>query len=267
MKAIRRWYRKSALYRLANPRRVQVYCTGSAKSGTHSIASMFHDTAHSAHELGISDLLDAVLRHARGDLTPDAWRDYILRRDRELWLEIDSSHMNVHLLDVLVQANPSARFILTIRDPYSWLDSMFNHQLNRKDNTGIWPVWAPFALQADKFTHPPEEALLKQRGLFTLDGYFSHWANLNNTVLNTVPADRLLVVRTNEISKRTEEIARFAGVPLTPSGQTHAYKAPAKHDVIAQIDPAHLQRKMLQYCRPLMERFFPEKLESQLATA
>jgi len=257
MKAIRRLYRKSSLYRIANRRRVQVYCAGSAKSGTHSIAAIFDGTARASHEPGVTQLLHAVLLRARKEFTPDAWRHFVLRRDRALWLEIDSSHLNVHLLDVLVRENPHARFILTIRDCYSWLDSMINHQLNRSSPTGVWPLWSPFAMRASEFTHPPEEAALKERGLYTLDGYFSYWADLNATVLNSVPEDRLLVVRTHEISQQAEQIARFAGLPLSSSGQTHTYRAPEKHGMLSRIDPHHLHGKMQQYCRPLMERFFP----------
>lgn len=267
MKAIRRLYRKSCLYRMINRRRVQVYCAGSAKSGTHSIAAMFDGTARASHEPGAKELLDAVLLRANNGFTPDAWRQYVLRRDRQLWLEVDSSHLNVHLLDVLVRERPDARFILTIRDCYSWLESMINHQLNKRGPLGIWPTWAPFAMRATQFTHPPEEAALKERGLFTLDGYFSHWADLNTTVLNVVPEERLLVVRTNEISQQAEQIARFAGLPRSPSGQTHAYKAKAKHSVLSSIDPDHLRRKVEQYCRPLMERFFPDMATPRSAIA
>ena len=68
---------------------------------------------------------------ARGSLQNSDLTAYIKKRDRSRYLEVDSSQVNAFLLDILLQEFSEARFILTIRDCYSWLDSIINHSLLR----------------------------------------------------------------------------------------------------------------------------------------
>lgn len=257
MTLVQRLYRRSKLYGMLHPRRMHVFCAGTGKSGTTSLAAMFADTATSAHEPDARRLLRNILRYRDKEMSPRQWQRFVLTRDRELWLEVDSSQLNSYLLNVLVPAFPAAKFILTIRDCYSWLDSQINHQLSEENLPQLWARLRDVHFRADELTHPDQEKPLKDRGLFTLDGYFSHWAQHNQTVLDTVPPDRLLVVRTNEISAQAGAIAQFVGAPLSEEGKTHFFKARAKHNVLSEIDPDYLQRKADQYCRPIMDRFFP----------
>lgn len=242
---------------MLHPRRMHVFSVGTGKSGTTSIGAMFADTARSDHEPDARRLLRAILRYRDEKLTAKQWERFVLIRDRELWLEVDSSQLNCYLLSVLVPAFPSARFILTIRDCYAWLDSQINHQLSEEKLPQLWAQLRDVHFRANELTHPDQEKPLKDRGLFTLDGYFSHWAQHNQTVLDTVPPDRLLVVRTNEISAQADAISQFVGAPISQEGKTHFFKARAKHNVLSEIDPDYLERKAQQYCRPVMARFFP----------
>jgi hypothetical protein len=108
--------------------------------------------------------------------------------------------------------------------------------------------------------HDPEEQILKENGLLTLDWYLSRWRQHIEKALATVPAERLLIVRTNEIGKRAYEIADFAGLPrwtIRPK-HTHAFKNPVRKELIHQMNQRYLEQKVEQHCRPLMERFFPE---------
>lgn len=244
------------LFRRRPPRRVQIYCVGTGKSGTHSIASMFADTARAQHEADSKRLLQHIFQHEDGSLSDADWRSFVLQRDQELWLEVDSNQLNYYPMEVLLQTYPQAKFILTIRDCHAWLDSIINHQLSEDEQNSHWGRLRALRFGASHYTHAPEEQPLKDRGLYTIDGYLSSWATHNRRVLDMVPTDRLLVVKTEEITQRAEEIAAFVGLPLSPTAQTHAFKARAKHNILSEINPAFLEQKFQQHCTDVMERVF-----------
>ena len=173
-------------------------------------------------------------------------------------LELDSSWLNVDILDILLREFPDARYVLTIRDCYSWCNSMMNDALRFARTTApIWIQLRNWRYRADVFQHAPEERLLQEKELYTLDGYFSYWAWHNQKVLDDVPRDRLLIVRTDEIGCRAVEIADFAGLPrraVRPQ-RAHAFKNPKKHELLRQIDRGFVENKAATYCLPLMSRW------------
>ncbi len=71
-------------------------------------------------------------RHSDGDLTDTQARDILRGLDRRMWLELNSSWINYFLLEMLIDEYPQAKFIFTIRDCYSWLDSILNQLLGRE---------------------------------------------------------------------------------------------------------------------------------------
>ena len=104
------------------------------------------------------------------------------------------------------------------------------------------------------------ERALEDHGLFTLDGYFAYWAQHNSDVLSIVPSERLLILRTDQISNSLDRIADFVGVPVDTlnSAQSHSFKAPKKHGILKQLDPGFVKEKAEQHCADLMKQFFPE---------
>lgn len=253
---------------LRRSRKTHLYCVGTAKSGTSSIGALFGDSLHARHEAESEQVIDTILKLESGEMSAAALRRYLIRRDRRLHLEIDSSQLNFFFLDVLVNLFPDARFILTLRDPFSWVDSFINHQLSRSA-PHKWPLLRDLRFQANAFIHPPEEAVLAENELYTLDGYFSYWASHNRTVLDTVPPERLLVVRTHEISERTSEISAFAGVPAAAANQqrSHVNRARRRYHLLNQIDGAHIHERAEAHCQSLMREYFPQVNEPQDALA
>jgi len=241
-------------------RRAQVYCVGTAKSGTHSIYSMFSKNVRAGHEKETLEFVDVFFRWQEGHISEREFRDWIVARDRDWALEMDSSWLNILILDFLVQDFPEARFVLTIRDCYSWLNSEFKRVL-------FTPSQKPQRIKIRKFLydpenkiHAPEEQVLKEAGLYTLDCYLSRWAAHNEKVLTTIPQEKLLVVRTEHIRDRAFEIADFSGLPryAVRLQRTHEYRNPVRREIIKEIDLNFLEKKVEQHCRPLMSRFFPE---------
>ena len=242
-------------------RRTHVYCVGSAKSGTHSLVTMFSRNVRAGHEPEIFELIDALIDWRQGRVNDAQLTAWIRDRDRRLALEVDSSFLNYEILDLLLQEFPDARYVLTIRDCYSWLDSLCNHILRRRDNKD--PRWLRLPLlwpPPEPMIHAPEEQVLKENGFATLDRQFSWWTRRIGNVLTKVPAARLLVVRTDEITKRVLEIADFCGLPhhAVRTERSHAFAHPEKIGFLRQMDRAFVEAKVEKHCREFMTRFFPE---------
>ncbi|MFK7829345.1 MAG: sulfotransferase [Congregibacter sp.] len=241
------------------PRRFQAYTVGTSKSGTHSLYAMVSSHYRSGHEAEYADLIHAILDLETGARSPEDTRAWLRQRDQQMCLEMDSSALNAHVIGELAEAFPKARFILTLRDCYSWLDSVTNHIVTRPGD----PVWQklkerPKRRGTDEYT--PEEAVLKEHGLSTLDRALSLWADHNATVIEKVPADRLLVVRTEDISSSVERIADFLGVSVASlqATRSHAFKRQTSVGLAAAIDRDFLESRVNEHCRDLMDEFFPK---------
>lgn len=179
--------------------------------------------------------------------------------DKQLQLELSSSQLNYFILDILVSEFTQANFILTIRDCYSWLDSFINHQLSRNCSPE-WKKLRDIRFKSGQFQYVQQKRPLEERGLYTLDGYFSYWAEHNRKVLTTVPKERLLVVRTHEIAKAIEQIADFVDVPTNTlnAEKSHSFKTHNKFNILSEIDKDFLEQKVYQHCKVLMDKIFPD---------
>jgi len=242
-------------------RRTQVYGVGIAKSGTRSLGRMFTGNVRAAHERGVLPLIDKFFDWRSGRTSEQEMGEWIRARDRAMALEVDSSWLNILILGFLRREFPEARYVLTIRDCYSWLNSTLNHSVRFRKVSPVQRIKArDLVFNRNGFAHAPEERFLQKGGFYTLDGYFSGWAAHNEQVLARVPPDRLLVVRTDQLRQRACEIADFAGVPRWTIclHRTHEFQNPQKRPLLREMDRDFLERKVEQHCRPLMTRFFPE---------
>jgi hypothetical protein len=188
-------------------------------------------------------------------------RDVLRQRDRKLWLEMESSTLSGILIESLVQACPEKKFILTIRDVYTWCDSWINHNINSppKDSSGFGRL-DRVRLRVDDFPPNRHDSPLQALGFPSLAGYFQLWAAHNTAVLEAVPEDRLFIVKTDEIIGRMPAIASWLGVPPGTLRLDRAWLAAArrKHGVLSRLDPGYVRDVAAQYCEPLMTQYFPE---------
>jgi hypothetical protein len=112
------------------PRRFRAYGVGLWRTGTYSLARIF-GRYRSVHEFEFEPTLDAVLRRRSGEWTDARLRTFLRRREAARLLEMDSFFLNGCYVPALRDEHPDARFILTLRDCYSWCEStlnMFLHQ-------------------------------------------------------------------------------------------------------------------------------------------
>lgn len=241
------------------PRRFHAYCIGSVKSGTHSIAGMFASHYRAAHEAESAEFIDAIIASSRGILPASTCQRFLKQRDLRLWLELEASHLLAYLLPELLETFPDARYILTIRDCYSWLDSYIN-QLYYRGNGAHWKRFSEWRYPAEQHLYAPEEKILAAHGLCPLDLYLALWKEHNEHVLRLVPAERLLIIRTHEILDSAPQLAEFLDIPVKhlDVSRGHSYQARGKSNVLYQIDRDFLAHRFQRHCQEFMSRFFPE---------
>ena len=257
-KRIKSYLKNSCFYR--KPRRFQAYCVGMPKSGTHSIDGLLGKNYRSLHEPEFEQTWNIILNLYDGKVDEKQFLDYLRKRDKRLWLELDSSNLNYFFLDQLLQEFQGSKFILTIRDCYSWLASAINHRISRKAPVKNTLQKDKLRFGDDVFRYEPEEKILEAYGLPTINSFLSYWKAHNETVIQKVPSDRLLVIRTKEISESADKISQFLGVSPTTLNQekSHLFKNPKREDILSKVDQSFLQSKVNEYCTDLMSEFFPE---------
>lgn len=242
------------------PRRIHAFCVGTAKSGTHSLHALFRRYYRSRHEAD-AGLLIPFLRHLEEDRPdPESVDRFVRAREERLRTEFHASHVQAELLPQLVRLYPEARFILPIRDCRSWLESWINHELGRDPVLVDWYAWRHLAFGETDSATPVEEKLLGEFGLQPLRAYLRYWTRHNEFVLDTVPRERLLVIRTKEIRDRVPEIASFLGVrPWTlDRTRSHQFQRTMRIPILQKLPPGYLDALVHEHCKDLMQRFYPE---------
>lgn len=253
-----RWLR----YRLTTPRKMHVYCIGAARSGTHSIAQLLASSYKTSHEPGGAyDLINILRSQPFYAVTDPAYQQFFRHRDRELYLDLESSHLLGPFAETLHATFPKAQFIVTIRDCYSWLDSIMNSQINGQ-GTRKYPVWKSLYdmyFQAGKFTHAPHEQILAEYRLYTLDGYLAYWREHYQYVLAALPPEKRLVLRTCDLRESRLRLAEFLHIAPETLDMTRAHGGQAlkKYHILHKLDQNFLEEKVALYCADLMQQFFP----------
>ena len=251
---------KALLLPLLRPRRLDVCCCGLSKTGTHSLAGIF-ENYRSAHHPDGDVRLPLAMAWLKGEASDAEASEVLRRRDRLLRLEMESSSLSGILIEPLSRACPDKKFILTLRDVYSWCDSWIDHNLNQPANPASpWAALDRVRLRVDAVPATKFDAPLVARGLRPLACYLQLWSDHNRRVLETLPPERLLLLETGRIEERVQDIAAWAGVPAETLRRDRAwlFAAPKKHRVLASLDPSYVQDTVDRICGALMTRYFPD---------
>ena len=239
------------------PRRFDVCCCGLSKTGTHSMAGIF-ENYRSAHHPDADARLKLAIGYLKGELDATRAEQTLRRRDRLLHLEMESSTLAGMLIEPMVKACPEKKFILTMRDVYTWCDSWLDHNINSPPTpTSLFGTLDRVRLRVEEFPLSKYDAPLAERGFPSLACFFQLWANHNSGVLQTVPAERLLIVRTDQISNRIADIAQWVGVPPETLRRDRAwlFVAPKKHGVLARLDASYVRETAEHFCGLLMRQY------------
>ena len=260
MSTIRRLARKiRSRIPIPKRRRFHAYGIGPAKTGTTSLYAIFDANFRAAHEPARESLIEMFQRDEAGRVSREELIAFLRRRDRRLQLEMDSSALNRRYAALTAELFPASKFIMTVRDPYTRTDSLINHLLSNPLQ-GLGLERANRLFGADRYRHAPQEQVLKEKGLHTLDGYLADYAKATLATIDSLPAERVLVVRTDRLRNSLAEMAEFLGVPesLLDSRRSHRFRARAKHGILLQIDPDFIEQKVKLHCGELLRRYFPD---------
>lgn len=254
-----------SFYRHKRP--FHAYCIGLPKSGTHSIANIFHGI--SAHEPTWQDLIDIIakehvirLRHNNENFFfGDKYKSFLGRRDKKLNLAMESSHLLSPFVPSLIKTFPKSKFILTIRDCYTWLNSIINDQINTESRRlrVYWNKAYDFYFFNEKYKFLPQEAILQSHELYPISAYLHCWKNYNEAIIDSVPKDRLLIVKTQDISQSLEKIFDFLEIDSYPDQEIvpHSYTCKKEHHLLSYLDSDYLENKVKNEAGELMKKYFP----------
>ena len=86
------------------------------------------------------------------------------------------------------------------------------------------------------------------------------WTTEYKKILEKLPPDRSMIIKTNEISAKLDEIARFLNVSYNSlfTEQSHLNKAKYGVGILFSLDMDFLEAKFREHCSDLIEEFFPD---------
>jgi hypothetical protein len=213
----------------------------------------------SAHHPDAHTRLLLAMAWLKGEVDAAATTEALKRRDRLLGLEMESSTLAGTLIESMLAACPEKKFILTIRDVYSWCDSWLDHNINEPPApSSLFGQLDLIRLRVKDFVPTKYDAPLVERGFPSLACYFQLWTSHNSRVLDAAPATRLLVVKTGEIGDRIPDIARWVGVPpeTLRTDRAWLFAAPKKHGVMRTLDAGYVRETAQRFCGGLIEQYF-----------
>ena len=254
----------SASARRAEPagRRFQAFAIGLPRSGTHSLAAMLDAQFRAAHEPALVDSIAHTMSWNRGQRSRGRMRALLRWRDRRLGLELEAAHYLHHVAPLLAEEFPAARFVLTVRDPISWLESEANQNLRSAGH----PFWR--ALEQQRYGRygfrfsDAERGLAEAGALHPIASYLCYWRDHVQGVLEAVPAARLLVLRTQELDERVPELAEFLGVEEGAIDRSRSRSGVGESkplDLHGSVDAGYLRDEVARHCGELVTRLFPEQ--------
>jgi len=245
----------------ARPRRLHLYVVGMGKTGTTSTAAAF-GAYRSGHEVDAIRMKRVAARSRAGDLRPGAARRELRRRDLRFRLEVDSAHFLTPFVPQLADMYPRARFVVLLRDCFSWVDSLLEH-------------WARIAMRTmDQRPGSPDLSGISTvpsvvRSWVSVEGQLREgrataglavallrtWAATNTRLLADAPAARTLLVRTDDLDAAGPDLAALCGVDLAQLRPgLHWNAASSRHGLLANVPPELLVSEAERWCAPLMEQ-------------
>ncbi|PJF23844.1 MAG: hypothetical protein CUN53_20835, partial [Phototrophicales bacterium] len=106
-------------------RRFHAYAIGLPRTGTHFIDAVFAPAYRSKHEALRPETSALIYQHVTHQIDQLAFERRLRARDRFLWLEMEANNTLTIIAPTLVKLYPEAKFILLLRDPFSWLYSLW----------------------------------------------------------------------------------------------------------------------------------------------
>ena len=159
---------------------------------------------------------------------------------------------------------PEAKFIVLIREPYTWLPSVVGHLLSRQIPPEV-RAFLDWWFKPDQYLHTPDDVALKKRGLYSIDAFLAAWNRHVDACLDSIPAERRLILRTHELDQSHQRFADFLKIPVDSVDAAGGYlnRSTFTESFDALVDPAHVEGVVQERCGENMSQVFPEVEDRQ----
>lgn len=245
-------------------RRFHAFAPGPPRTGTHSIAGMFAASYRSFHEPLPLGQIDALRKFTKGRYSLTRYQRILTQRDRILQLEMEANWMQGFTLKFLPSLFPQAKFLITWRQPQSWLRSVLNMHYNILTDRGpIRDCW--FYAWKNLYFGPRipadfaswEQPLL-DAGLLPIRAYLDTWAWHYENAL-CLPTSRTLHLPLDQLSNSANTIANFLDIdPCSlDTERSHEGTIASSSPTVNWLDklPADALEGLLQeICTPVLDR-------------
>lgn len=245
---------------------MKVFCVGLFRTGTTTLWEMFARSFRADHEFLIQEEMDIFQRCLSGSVTDDEVRAFVRERDAAKPLDLDSCGIHFGLLDILVDQYPEAKFILTLRNVYAWINSCVGKMYG--DFVGGWGSRAGRLVNCFSFLRNDELGTEdRSNAKICLEQLMKAWAWHSRRVQKLVPSNRLLIVKTEDLSQSVNCIASFCGVDPASIDSLHCNPGQSTN-FLACFDSERLEELIQLHCSESMAEWYPgETLRSHASRA
>jgi hypothetical protein len=234
---------------------MKIFCVGIFRTGTTTMREMFARSFPADHEFRVEDELSAFAGRISGDVSDDEIRAFVRERGRAKPLVMDSCGAHFGIADILVEEYPDARFLLTMRNVYAWMNSCIGKLYG--DFEGGWGSRAGDVMNNLGFLPDGSFAIEDRSGSkICLEQMMKLWTAVNRRVISVVPPERLLVLNTEDLAASTPSIAAFCGIDEDLLDPLHANPGPSA-DFLRCFDAGRLQELAERHCSELMRERYP----------
>ena len=243
-------------------RRFHLVCVGLPRSGVVSLFTLFGNF-RAGNEYAESETIRTLVEHHKGALNHDALRAYMARRDRESALEMDAASF-LHLAgDLLAKLSDETRFVLPVRAPDAWFESYLgelvrvHERLRARGKTP--PAWQRDYGEMLMGRFDWEEIATPEARRACLPDvarrFLSHWAQATGKMLDTLPPERTLVLRTQDLGPMRDRLAAFVDQPAgSLMGAAHSNAGPPGPSPLDGLPDGWLARAAAEICGPTHAR-------------
>ena len=237
---------------------IKAFCVGQAKSGTASLYCLLAENHRAAHEPEREQILEMILKESRGEVSASEFRAYLVERDERLNLEHDIAWANQFIIDHLVTAFQDAKFIVLIRDSYTWLQSIVGHLMSREIPPDV-RVFLDWWFKPDRYPHTRHDCALQEHGVYSIEGFLRAWNQHVNLCTQVIPADRRLIVKTHELDQSHQRLADFLRIPIDrlDARDGHFNRSTWSGSLDSFVERSYLNEMVATICGENMARHFP----------
>ena len=243
-------------------RRFHLVCVGLPRSGVVSLYTLFRNF-RAANEYAEADTIRMLLDHRRGRVSDGELRAWLVRRDAASALEMDAASFLHPVAGLLAEISAETRFVLPVREPCAWFESYIRELLRvygrlraRGRSPPDWQReygemlvghfdWREIATERARRASLPDVARR----------FLAHWAQATGKLLDVLPPERSIILRTEDLGPGRARLAAFAGqTPDSLTGDSHSNRSASAPNPLASLDEAWLRRTADEICGPTHAR-------------